>query len=49
MGHYATNRKVTVSNPDDVSEFFNLSNPSSRTVALGSVQPPKEYQESSWG
>jgi hypothetical protein len=31
--------------------FFNLPNPSSRTMALGSTQPFNryEYQESSWG
>jgi hypothetical protein len=30
-------------------DFFNLPNPSSRTMALGSTQPLNEYQESSWG
>jgi hypothetical protein len=36
--------------PDKV-DFFNLPNPSSRTMALGSTQPldRNEYQESSWG
>jgi hypothetical protein len=29
------------SNPDEV-DFFNLSNPSSRTMALGSTQPLTE-------
>jgi hypothetical protein len=31
--------------------FFNLANPSNRTMALGSTQPlnRNEYQESSWG
>jgi hypothetical protein len=36
-GHYATSRKVEGSSPDEV-EFFNLPNPSSRTMALGSTQ-----------
>jgi hypothetical protein len=31
-------------------DFFNLPNPSSRTMALGSTQPlTNEYQKSSWG
>jgi hypothetical protein len=35
--------------PDEVTGFFNLTNPSSRTMALGSIQPlTDEYQESSW-
>jgi hypothetical protein len=39
-GHYATSRKVTGSIPDEViGIFFNLPNPSSRTMALGSTQP----------
>jgi hypothetical protein len=33
-----TPRKVAVSSPDDV-HFFNLPNPSSRTMALWSTQP----------
>jgi hypothetical protein len=37
--YYATSRKVTGSNPDEVDFFFNLRNPSSRTMALGSTQP----------
>jgi hypothetical protein len=41
MSHYATSRKVAGSNPDEV-DFFNLPNPSSRTVALGSTQPLTE-------
>jgi hypothetical protein len=36
--HYATQRKVTLSIPDEVN-FFILSNPSSLTVASGSSQP----------
>jgi hypothetical protein len=34
--------KVTSSIPDEVIEFFNLPNPSSRTMALGSTQPLTE-------
>jgi hypothetical protein len=34
---YATSRKVAGSSPDEV-DFFNLLNPSSRTMALGSTQ-----------
>jgi hypothetical protein len=40
-GHYATNRKVAGSSPDEV-DFSNLPNPSNRTVALGSTQPLAE-------
>jgi hypothetical protein len=40
--HYATNRKVEGSIPDEVIEFFNLSNRSSRTMALGLTQPLTE-------
>jgi hypothetical protein len=40
--HYATSRKVAGSNPKEVIEFFNLRNPSSRTMALGSTQPLTE-------
>jgi hypothetical protein len=36
--HYATSGKVPGSSPDEV-DFFNLSNHSSRTMALGSIQP----------
>jgi hypothetical protein len=39
--HYATSRKVADSSPDEV-DFFNLPNPSSRTMALGSTQPVTE-------
>jgi hypothetical protein len=41
LRHYATSRKVAGSNPDEV-DFFNLSNPSSRTMALKSTQPLTE-------
>jgi hypothetical protein len=33
--HYATNRKVAVSIPEEVIEFLNLRNHSNRTMALG--------------
>jgi hypothetical protein len=36
-GHYATCRKVAGSSPDEVN-FFNLPNPSSRIMTLGSTQ-----------
>jgi hypothetical protein len=36
---FLTNRKVAGSSPDDVDFLFNLSNPCSRTMALGSTQP----------
>jgi hypothetical protein len=37
---YAASRKVEGSSPDVVDFFFNLHNPSSRTMmALGSIQP----------
>jgi hypothetical protein len=51
LRHYATSRKVTGSSPNEV-DFFNLLNPSSHTMALGSTQSASnrnEYQESSWG
>jgi hypothetical protein len=38
---------VAGSSPDEL-DFFNLPNPSSRTVALGSTQTLTDYQESSW-
>jgi hypothetical protein len=38
--HYATERKVAYSSPD--VDFFNLPNPSSRTMALSSSQPLAE-------
>jgi hypothetical protein len=40
--HCATNRKVAGSIPDEVVGVFNLPNPSSRTMALGSTQPLTE-------
>jgi hypothetical protein len=42
LRHYATIQKVAGSIPDEVTGFFNLPNPSSCTVALGSTQPLKE-------
>jgi hypothetical protein len=36
-GHYATSRKVAGSSSDEV-DFFDLRNPSSRTMALGPTQ-----------
>jgi hypothetical protein len=41
LRHYATNRKVAGSSPDEV-HFFNFPKPSSRTMALGSTQPLTE-------
>jgi hypothetical protein len=41
LRHYATSRKVAGSNPYEV-DFFNLPNPSSRNMALGSTQPLTE-------
>jgi hypothetical protein len=40
--HCATSRKVAGSIPDEVIGFFNWSNPSSHTMALGSTQPLTE-------
>jgi hypothetical protein len=42
LRHYATSRKVTGTIPDEVIGFFNLPNPSSRTMTLGSTQPLTE-------
>jgi hypothetical protein len=42
LRHYVKIRKVAGSFHDDVIAFFNWSNPSSRTVALGSTQPLTE-------
>jgi hypothetical protein len=44
LRHYAASRKVAGSIPDEVIGFFNwpASNPSSRTMALGSTQPLTE-------
>jgi hypothetical protein len=36
---YATSQKVTGSNADEDIEFFNLPNPTSRTMVLGLTQP----------
>jgi hypothetical protein len=41
LRHYATSRKVAGSSPD-VVDPFNLPNPSSRTMTLGSTQPLTE-------
>jgi hypothetical protein len=38
LRHYATSRKVAGSIPNEVNFFFNLSNPSSRTMVLGLTQ-----------
>jgi hypothetical protein len=43
--HYVTSRKVAGSSPDEV-DFFNLSNPSSCTMALGSTQSLTEMSTS---
>ena len=47
----ATNRKVAGSIPDGVIGIFHWHNPSSRTMALGSIQPPTEMstRRISWG
>jgi hypothetical protein len=42
LRHYATSRKVVGLIPDEVIEFFNWPNPSSRIMALGSNQPLPE-------
>jgi hypothetical protein len=42
LRYYATGQKVAGSNPDEVIGFFTLPNPSSRTMALESTQPPTE-------
>jgi hypothetical protein len=47
---FSTSRKVGGSIPYEVTGCFNLSNPSSRAVALRSPHPlTNEYEESSWG
>jgi hypothetical protein len=38
LRHYATSRKVAGLIPNEVIEFFNLHNPSSPTMVLGSTQ-----------
>jgi hypothetical protein len=50
LRHYATNRKLAGSSPDEV-DFFNLLNPSSCTMTLGSTQLLTEMSTSkpSWG
>jgi hypothetical protein len=40
--HKSCSRKVSGSSPDEIIGFFNLPNPSSRTMALGSTQPVTE-------
>jgi hypothetical protein len=42
LRHYATSWKIVGSISDEVTEFINWPNPCSRTVALGSTQPPTE-------
>jgi hypothetical protein len=42
LRHYATSRKVAGLIPDEVTGFFNLPNPSSRAMALGTTQPLTE-------
>jgi hypothetical protein len=42
LRHYATSWKVAGSIPNENIEFFCWSNPSSRTVTLGSTQPLTE-------
>jgi hypothetical protein len=45
LRNYATRRKVEGSIPDEVIKFFNLANPSSHTMALGSTQPLTEISK----
>jgi hypothetical protein len=42
LRHYSTSWKVAVSILDEATVFFNSSNPSSRTMVLGSTQPLTE-------
>jgi hypothetical protein len=42
LRHYATSRKVAVSISDEAIGCFNLPNPSSRSMALGSTQSLRE-------
>jgi hypothetical protein len=42
LRHYVASRKVTGLIPDEVIRFFNSPNPSSRSMALRSTQPPTE-------
>jgi hypothetical protein len=37
LRHYAKSRKIAISRPDEV-DFFNLPNPSGRSMALGLTQ-----------
>jgi hypothetical protein len=49
LRYYATSRKVAGLSPDEV-DFFNLPNPSTHTVALGSTQPLTEMSTRNlWG
>jgi hypothetical protein len=43
---YATSRKAAGQIPDEIIEFFNWPNPSSRNIILGSTQPLTEM--STW-
>jgi hypothetical protein len=42
LRHYATTRKIAGSIADEVFGIFNCPNPSSRTIALGLIQPLTE-------
>jgi hypothetical protein len=42
LRHYVACRQVAGSIPDEIIGFFNLSNPSSLTMALGSTKPLTE-------
>jgi hypothetical protein len=46
LRHYATSRKVAGSIANEFIGFFNLSNPSSSSVALGSTHPLTEMSTS---
>jgi hypothetical protein len=50
LRHYATSRKVTGTSRDEV-DIFNLSNPSSRIMALVSTEPLREMSTRNllWG
>jgi hypothetical protein len=39
LWYYATSLKIADSIPDEIIRFFNLPNPFSHTMALGSTQP----------
>ena len=51
LRHYATSRKVAGSIPDGVIGIFQWHNPSGRTKALRSTQPPTKTstRNTSWG